>query len=67
MVDAEVDGCYLVARGATGAFPLDHLGQPSPQAVVGTQEGLAVGPGGMEFGVVGAAGPQPRQSFPQVG
>ena len=58
MVDAQVDGRHLVARGPSRALPLHDPGEASPQAVVGGQEGPAVGEGRVELGVVGAAGAQ---------
>ena len=67
VVDAEVDGRHLVPRGTPGPFPLHHPGQASPQAVVGRQEGLSVGPGGVELGVVAAPGAQRGQALPQLG
>ena len=67
VIDPEVDGGHLVARGAAGSLPLDHLGQASPQAIAGGQEGLPVGPGGVELGVVGATGPEAVEALPHLG
>ena len=67
VVDAQVDRRHLVARRPAGALPLHHGRQPSPQPVVGGEEGLAVGPGGVELGVEGAAGAQAPRGGPTFG
>ena len=67
MVDPQVDGRHLVARGATRPLPLDDQGQPAAQAVVGGQEGAAVGPRRVELGVVRAAGAQLGEVLPELG
>ena len=67
MVDAQVDGRHLVARGAARAFPLDHSGQATPQAVLGGEEGLPVRPRGVELRVVEAAGAHALEALPHLG
>ena len=66
VIDAQVDGRHLVAGGAARPLPLDDLGEASPQAVACSQEGLPVRPGGVELGVIGAAGVQAFQALPHL-
>ncbi len=67
MVHAEIHWRHFIARGAPGSFPLDDLGQAPPQPVIRSQEGLAVGPGGVELGVVSTAGAETGQALPHLG
>ena len=63
VVDTQVDGRHLVTGCPPGALPFHHGGQPAPQAVGGGEEGLPVGPRGVELRVEGAAGAEaPRRS-----
>ena len=67
VVDAQVDGRHLVARGAARALPLDHPGQAPPQAVLGGEEGLPVRPRGVELCVEGAAAAETVEAVPHLG
>ena len=67
VVDPQVDGRHLVTGGAARPLPLHDRGQPAAQPVGGRQEGLPVGPGRVELGVVGAAGAQLGQALPHLG
>ena len=67
VVDPQIDGRHLVTGCPSRALPLHDGGQPAPQAVGGGEEGLPVGPGGVELGVEGAAGAERRQVLPHLG
>ncbi len=67
VVHPQVDRRHLVARSAPGALPLDDLGQPAAQAVVGGQESTAVLPRRVELRVERTTSAQPRQVLPHLG
>ncbi len=66
MVDAQVDGRYLVTGRPSGALPFHDGGLPAPQAVGGGEEGLPVGPGGVELRVEGSTSAQRREVLPHL-
>ena len=66
VVHAQVDRRDLVARSASGAFPLDDQGQPPTQSLGGCEESPAVLPRGVEFRVVEATGAQLGQVLPPL-
>ncbi len=55
MIDPQISRDLLVTGRLVGTFPLDHPRGPTPQPVTRLGEGLPVGPGGREVGVVLAA------------